>query len=69
MEPAMTETLYTKYRPGSFKEVVGQDLAVTSLIKVLKKGTNRTFLLHGPSGTGKTTIARICAGVVGCVSQ
>lgn len=62
----MSEALYIKYRPSSFKEVVGQDLVIKSLRTVLKSGSNRTFLLHGPSGTGKTTLARICAQVVGC---
>lgn len=65
----MSEALYIKYRPSSFKEVVGQELVVKSLRNVLKTGSNRTFLFHGPSGTGKTTLARIAAQVVGCDSS
>lgn len=48
-----------KYRPKNYDEVVGQDKAVS----ILKKSTGNatTFILHGPSGVGKTTLARIFA--------
>lgn len=59
------ESLYTKYRPSKFDQVVGQDAVVKSLTNVLTKGTNRTFLLVGPSGCGKTTLARIAATTLG----
>jgi DNA polymerase-3 subunit gamma/tau len=59
--------LITKYRPTAFKQVVGQDAAVTSLIGVLKNKTSRQFLFVGPPGTGKTTLGRIVASKVGCV--
>lgn len=61
----MSETLYTKYRPEKFEDVIGQDIIVRSLINVLKSRKNQTFLLHGPSGTGKTTLARIAATFIG----
>lgn len=60
------EGYYNKYRPLKFEEVVGQDSAVNSLRKVLDKGSGRTFLLDGPSGVGKTTLARIGATYIGC---
>lgn len=59
-------TLYEKYRPTSFKEVIGQTSVVRSLKGVLEAKTNRTFLFGGPSGVGKTTLARIAAAQVGC---
>lgn len=62
------ETLHTKYRPTLFKEVVGQTAVVRSLKASIAKRTNRTFLMHGPSGTGKTTLARIAATTIGCRS-
>lgn len=61
----MTETLHRKYRPTEFKAVIGQDTIVRSLQDVLAKKTNHTFMLSGPSGTGKTTLARIAAAKLG----
>jgi DNA polymerase-3 subunit gamma/tau len=64
----MTEraSYHTKYRPRSFKMVKGQDGVVAALQKVLDKGTSQAFLFIGPSGTGKTTLARIAAKHAGC---
>ena len=59
------ENLHTKYRPGAFDEVFGQDDVVASLQNLVDAGRNRSFLFIGPSGTGKTTLARIVANEVG----
>lgn len=56
------QSLAVKYRPGTFAEVVSQ----ASTIKILKRqleigDVQNAYLLCGPSGDGKTTIARIFA--------
>lgn len=58
--------LYRKYRPKSFKEVLGQD----HIVKVLESSveTNKVshaYLFVGSRGTGKTSVARIFAGAIG----
>ena len=55
--------LYEKYRPATFDEVVGQDKAVGSIRRILARGGagGKAFWLTGPSGTGKTTLARLIA--------
>lgn len=54
-------SLHTKYRPEKFEDVLGQDPIVRSLKRVVKDNRAHVFLLVGPSGTGKTTLARILA--------
>lgn len=54
--------LYRKYRPRSLDEFVGQSQVVEVLRRSLKKGKiAHAYLLTGPKGTGKTSIARILA--------
>ena len=58
--------LHTRYRPETFDDVVGQDAVCKSVQNALKKGTAHSFIFTGPSGVGKTTLARIVAREVGC---
>lgn len=66
----MSETylaLYRKYRPKTFKHVVGQDHIVTLLENAIRdKKVSHAYLFCGGRGTGKTTVARIVAREVGC---
>ena len=58
--------LYRKYRPSSFREVLGQDQVVKVLEGALKLGNvAHAYIFAGTRGTGKTTIARILAKEVG----
>lgn len=58
--------LHIKYRPQSLSEVVGQSHIVDSMKVVLEKRSSHAFLLTGPSGVGKTTLARIASVMLGC---
>ena len=58
----MGQALYRKYRPKSFDEVMGQS-QVTDILKlaVENQRISHGYLLVGPRGVGKTSIARILA--------
>lgn len=62
----LTTNLHIKYRPQSFDQVIGHGEVIKSLKTVLAEGFSHTFLFSGPSGIGKTTLARIVATEVGC---
>jgi DNA polymerase-3 subunit gamma/tau len=59
-------SLLIKYRPEKWEAIVGQEAAVRSLRAALQKRASHAFLLVGPSGVGKTTIARLAAKELGC---
>lgn len=61
----MSKALYRKYRSRSLDEIVGQSHVTDLLKNALKKGKiSHAYLLTGPRGTGKTSVARIIAHVV-----
>ncbi len=64
--PQLTE----KYRPRFFKDVVGQPRVVGRLSKDFENRNPQPFyLLMGPSGVGKTTIARIAVLYLNCLDS
>lgn len=60
-------SLYRKYRPQNFKNLVGQDHIRTTILNALKSGhTAHAYLFCGPRGTGKTSTARLLAKALNC---
>lgn len=63
----MSLTLYRKYRPKNFAEVVGQEHVVETLQGAIQTGRlAHAYLFTGPRGTGKTSLARLLAKAVNC---
>ncbi len=64
----MYQTLYRKYRPQNFDEVVGQDVIIKTLKNAIKNNKiNHAYIFSGPRGTGKTSTAKIIAKTVNCL--
>ena len=69
--PPLSATAYQviarKWRPQTFGDVVGQDHVVRTLRNAIARGRiAHAYLLVGPRGTGKTSIARIFAKALNC---
>ncbi|HIP21463.1 MAG TPA: DNA polymerase III subunit gamma/tau [Candidatus Pacebacteria bacterium] len=62
-----SNTLYRKYRPSNFEEILGQEEIVEILKKSIEnKNFSHSYIFSGDRGTGKTSMARIFAREVGC---
>ncbi|WP_342264109.1 DNA polymerase III subunit gamma/tau [Spiroplasma endosymbiont of Clivina fossor] len=61
-------TLYRKYRPNKFSKIIGQNQIVTSLQNaIINDKFSHAYLLCGPRGVGKTSIAKVFAKTVNCL--
>jgi DNA polymerase-3 subunit gamma/tau len=59
--------LARKYRPSTFSEVVGQEHVTRTLSNAFASGrVHHAFLMTGPRGCGKTTVARIIGKALNC---
>ncbi len=62
--------LYRKYRPSTFDDVAGQQHIVTTLTNALNQNRlAHAYLFSGPSGNGKTSIAKLFAKAINCESE
>lgn len=63
------QSLYRKYRPKNFKDMVGQKIVVEVIKKsIIKEKIGHAYLFTGPRGTGKTSMAKLLAQAVNCES-
>ena len=64
------QALARKWRPKTFAELAGQEHVVTALTNGLTRGRiHHAYLLTGTRGVGKTTIARILAKSLNCITN
>ncbi|PKI50360.1 hypothetical protein CRG98_029240 [Punica granatum] len=62
-------SLGQKYRPKSFKDLVGQNVVARSLLGAISRGrVSSIYLFHGPRGTGKTSASRVFAAALNCLA-
>ena len=62
-------SIYRRFRPKTFDDVIGQDHIVRTLTNQIKAGKIRhAYLFTGTRGTGKTSCAKIFSRAVNCLT-
>jgi len=63
-------SLYRKYRPKNFSDLVGQEQVVQTLKNSIKfERISHAYLFAGPRGTGKTSTAKVYARALNCLEE
>lgn len=63
-------TLYRKYRPQTFSDLLGQEHLTQTITNEIASGRlAHAYLFSGPRGIGKTTLARLIAKAVNCQNR
>ena len=63
------QALYRTWRPEYFRDIVGQDRIVTTLINQITSGRiPHAYLFCGSRGTGKTTTAKVLSRAINCLN-
>lgn len=64
------QALYRMFRPQSFEDVIGQEHVTKTLRNAISKGKqSHAYIVSGPRGTGKTSIAKIFAKAINCLEH
>lgn len=66
----MNKTLYRKYKPNNFSNIIGQFYIKKILLNSLVNNMiSHAYIFSGPRGVGKTSIARIFAKSINCTNK